>query len=81
MRILFATMTTMVTTIATATLADSPAPHGYLLSVWTGALSNETHSIVPFEGENAYERCLAAVEALRTHDNHPYSEYAICIPF
>ncbi len=66
----------------TPSLADGPAPHGYLLSVWSGILDQQTHAITAFEGEDAYKQCDAAARAMREYDSRFANvKDTTCIPF
>jgi hypothetical protein len=67
--------------IATASTADGPAPHGYLLNVWSGLTTDQTHGMLAFEGENAYERCKAAEAAMKAYHPRFDNKFTVCIPF
>jgi hypothetical protein len=54
---------------------------GYLLSVWAGRGTAQTHAITAFEGPNARTRCEAAAAAMRNHHPHFNSLHTTCIPF
>ena len=53
----------------------------YLLSSWIGLGYSQTLTLVLFEGDQAFERCEAAVKALQKYDYRFNSEYTTCIPF
>ena len=71
----------MMISLATTSMAEGPAPHGYLLSVWSGSGQSQTHAMLSFEGEDAYDRCRAAETAMRAYKSRFNNEYTICIPF
>lgn len=67
--------------LATTSTAEGPAPHGYLLSVWSGLTNDQTHAMLSFEGEGAYDRCKAAEAAMKAYNSRFDNKFTVCIPF
>ncbi len=68
---------------ASPALAHNPSvgEHGSLLFVWIGGTHSQTLTITPFEGENASERCEAALSVLKSMHRYFNDDWVRCEPF
>ncbi len=71
----------LFSTSGLAQTKEKVASTDYLLSSWLGLGTSQTHTLVLFEGDLAYERCEAALKALQKYNYRFNSEYTTCIPF